>query len=76
MVTKVITTNLGEVSIRRGGSAPRATFYCKEEDVAAKGNGTYTISNTEGENDADLAYTKDTKRVFMYDEDDDAWWEQ
>lgn len=76
MVTKVIRTNLGEVSIHRGGSEPRATFYCKDEDVTENGNGTYTISGTEGKNDADLAYTKDTKRVFMYDESIDAWWKQ
>lgn len=76
MVTKVIHTNLGEVSIHKGGSSPRGEFYCKEEDVTANGNGTYTIDIQGPKNDADIAYTKDTKRCFLYDADIDAWWEQ
>lgn len=74
MVTKVNKTNLGEVSINQNGSSPRKEFWVKEEDVVANGNGTYTVATTEPASDADIAVTKDTKRIFVYDEDIKAWW--
>ena len=60
----------------KDGAKNRKTFYPKDADVVANANGTYTIHTPVPPRDADLAVTKDTQRVFMYDEDAQAWWEQ
>lgn len=66
MVTKVIRTNLGEVSIHRGGSSPRGEFYGKTGDAKPK----------EGVKNADIYYEMDAKKVYLFDEDTGDWLEQ
>ena len=66
MVTKVIHTNLGEVSIHKGGSSPRGEFYGKSGDVKP----------TEGVKNADIFYEMDTKKVYLFDEENGSWLEQ
>lgn len=66
MVTKVIHTNLGEVSIHKGGSSPRGEFYGKSVDVKPK----------EGVKNADIFYEMDTKKAFLFDEETGSWLEQ
>lgn len=66
MVTKVIHTNLGEVSIHQGGSTPRGEFYGKAADVKPK----------EGVKNADIFYEMDTKKVYLFDEEAGEWLEQ
>lgn len=66
MVTKVIKSNLGEVSIHKGGSSPRGEFYGKAGDVKP----------TEGVKNADIFYEMDTKKGYLFDEETGTWLEQ
>lgn len=77
MITEVSRSNGSEISIYPDESHRcRRTYYCKEEDVIANGDGSFTIEVPGQAKDADKAYTKDTGRLFLHDEDIDAWWEQ
>ena len=74
MITFVINDDV--ISHYPDGFRCRRTYYCKDEDVVANADGSLTINVPDPARDADIAATKDTKRVFLYDEDIDAWWEQ
>lgn len=76
MNTLIINQNGNEVCYYPDEQRFRRYYYCKDEDVSANADGSYKIADTNGARDANIAYTKDTKRVFMYDEDISAWWEQ
>lgn len=77
MITEVSHANGATVSIYPDDSfRSRREYYGKDEDVVANGDGTFKITVPHPARDADIFCTKDTKRVFMYDEDIDAWWEQ
>ena len=79
MITKVIEIDGSEHAIRPNGDVRKvATYYGKDADLASNGDGTYTISSPYVRDavDADRFYTKDTMRVFMFDEDISQWWEQ
>lgn len=53
-----------------------ATFYGKEKDVIANGDGTYSIPGAVDPVNADPFYTMDKPTVYMYDEEDRVWWKQ
>ena len=72
-ITYVINDDV--ISNHKDGFRCRRTYYPKDADVVANADGTFTIDVSDPK-DADLAVTKDTQRVFLHDEDIDAWWEQ
>lgn len=77
MITEVSISNGAEISIFPDESHRcRRTYYCKDKDVVDNGDGTYTIEVPSTPKDADRAYTKDTQRLFLHDEDTGAWLEQ
>ena len=77
MITEVAQANGNTICIFPDDSyCTRRSFYGKDADVTANADGTYTIKVNGILRDAFIFYTKDTKRVFMYDEDIEAWWEQ
>lgn len=72
MITKVIEIDGSEHAIRPNGDIRKvATYYGMDADVV--GN---TISGITDALDPDRFYTKDTKRLFIYDEDAAVWLEQ
>lgn len=75
MITYIIQTD--EVSHTPKDFMGRKYYYCKDADVSPNADGSFKINNLpRPARDSDIAYTKDTRRAFMYDEDIDAWWEQ
>lgn len=73
MVSYTVETDV--IIINKNGSKNRKTFYCMDADVTPSGNG-FKINTPVPATDADVAYTKDTTRTFLYDQDGDIWYEQ
>ena len=77
MITKIIQIDGSEHAIMPGGDPrKRACYQIKDADVTANGDGTYSIPGITDARNADLASTMDTCRLFKFDEDINAWWEQ
>ena len=76
MITMVISKH--EISCSADGCNRRLrkTYYGKEEDVTENADGSFTIAIDGDPRDADLFITKDTRKVFVCDEDINAWWKQ
>lgn len=72
MITKVIEIDGSEHAIRPNGDIRKvATYYGMDADVTDN-----TIFGITDALDADRFYTKDTMRIFIFDEDSSRWWEQ
>ena len=72
-ITFVINDDV--ISHFKDGFRCRRTYYPKDSDVIANADGTFSIDVTDPK-DADLAVTKDTRKVFLYDEGIGKWWKQ
>ena len=72
-ITFVINDDV--IAHRKDGFRCRRTYYPKDADVIANADGTFSIDVTDPK-DADLAVTKDTRKVFLYDESIGKWWKQ
>lgn len=67
MVSKVVTTHSGQISIKPSGySNHRKEYYAKATDEKP----------IEGVNNADILYEMDTHKVYLFNEDDKVWLEQ
>ena len=53
-----------------------ATYFGMDKEVADKGDGTYAIPAVTDARNPDMFYTKDTQKVFMYEESINAWYKQ
>lgn len=73
MISYTVETDV--IIINKNGSKNRKTFYCMDADVTPSGSG-FKINTPVPALDSDVACTKDTQRVFLYDQDDDIWYEQ
>lgn len=73
MISYTIETDV--IIHNSNGAKSRKTFYCMEEDLTAAGIA-FKIATPVAANDADLAVTKDTRRVLIYDLDQALWFEQ
>ena len=67
MITRIGNINDLNCALRNGRNATKqAEFYGKSTDTKP----------TEGVRNADVFYEMDTKKVFLFDEDGQAWLEQ